>query len=220
MTIATVATFKILIVEDHHDWSDILQNHIHNALQMIDRDQNCEIKIVSTFSEASDALKETKWNLMVTDIGLGDSTQSPQKMGTQLIELASRKNIPSIAVSGTPPLTLQNVRDLLIKHGAYDFFSKAEFDPTDFIAKVQELLWFSETVDEMQYFLQIQMDEGVLIQDAQTKAAEKLADRARNNLELRNRLVKLVKFFGENVAKTFVSETIKRIFVLALKFLS
>jgi DNA-binding response OmpR family regulator len=133
-----MARLNILLVEDNLTWQTILKDKLHSALNC--HDNHCFIEIVETFGEAYHCLKDKPWHLLVTDIGLGDSSISPQKLGTELVSLAHDRHIPSIAVSGTPVVTTLTVRDLLLQHGASDFFSKQEFNSKDFIAKVQELI--------------------------------------------------------------------------------
>lgn len=127
---------KVLLVEDGSEWQSILQEKIRRALQDTN---NLDIRVLKTFDEAYKSLNESQWDLLVTDIGLGDSSISPQKLGTQLIELASERQIPAIAVSGTPHLTTQDSADLVTENGAI-FFSKQNFDSKKFIAKIQALM--------------------------------------------------------------------------------
>ncbi|MDZ8139815.1 MAG: CHAT domain-containing protein [Nostoc sp. DedQUE04] len=127
---------KVLLVEDHSEWQSILQEKIRRALQ----DTNhLEVRVLRTFDEAYKSLNENQWDLLITDIGLGDSFVSSQKLGIQLIELASERQIPAIAVSGTPHLTTQNSADLVTENGAI-FFSKQNFDSKKFVAKIQSLV--------------------------------------------------------------------------------
>ncbi|BAY89545.1 MULTISPECIES: CHAT domain-containing protein [unclassified Tolypothrix] len=127
---------KVLLVEDGSEWQSILQEKIRRALQDTN---NLDIRVVKTFAEAYKSLNESQWDLLVTDIGLGDSLISSQKLGIQLIELASERQIPAIAVSGTPHLTTQDSADLVTENGAI-FFSKQNFDSKKFIAKIQTLM--------------------------------------------------------------------------------
>jgi DNA-binding NarL/FixJ family response regulator len=127
---------KVLLVEDHSEWQSILQEKIRRALQDTN---NLDIRVLKTFAEAYKSLDESQWDLLVTDIGLGDSLISSQKLGIQLIELASERQIPAIAVSGTLHLTTQDSADLVTENGAI-FFSKQNFDSKKFIAKIQALM--------------------------------------------------------------------------------
>lgn len=112
---------KVLLVEDGSEWQSILQEKIRRALQDTN---NLDIRVVKTFAEAYKSLNESQWDLLVTDIGLGDSLISSQKLGIQLIELASERQIPAIAVSGTPHLTTQDSADLVTENGAIFLVSK------------------------------------------------------------------------------------------------
>ena len=134
-----MTVFKVLLVEDHPFWQKILADEIHSALKGIGHPEDI-IKVVKTFDEAYQALEESHWHLLITDIGLGDFSVSAQKLGTFLVKRAQKLKIPAIGVSGTPLLTHQNVRDLILKYGVSDFFSKRDFDSNQFITKVQELL--------------------------------------------------------------------------------
>ncbi|WP_256973139.1 CHAT domain-containing protein [Nostoc sp. T09] len=132
--------FKVLLVEDDSDWQDILEGKIRTALSNIGHPKDI-IQIVRTFDEASKAFRDSDWHLLITDIGLGDSSIARrQKLGIHLVELAYSRQIPAIAVSGTPVVNTQDVRDLLMEYKAYDFFSKRDFDSKKFINKVQNIL--------------------------------------------------------------------------------
>ncbi|MCJ8280160.1 MAG: hypothetical protein MJK14_09685, partial [Rivularia sp. ALOHA_DT_140] len=99
-----------------------------------------DIKIVDNFDEAYTVLDESSWDLLVTDLGLGNDDLQPQKLGKQIAEIAYRKNIPAIVVSGTDHLIPMDIRDIFTKLGASDFFYKQTFDSQEFIKKVQEVL--------------------------------------------------------------------------------
>ncbi|MDZ7956513.1 MAG: TIR domain-containing protein [Aulosira sp. DedQUE10] len=131
--------FKILLVEDNESWQDELQEDISHALCDIGHPEST-IELIEYFNKAYQALNESDWDLLVTDIGLGGSGESQQKRGIQLVKLAHKRQIPSIVVSGTPVVNNQDVRNLLKKFGASDYFSKPDFDDEMFIAKVKELL--------------------------------------------------------------------------------
>jgi CheY-like chemotaxis protein len=131
--------FKVLVVEDHEAWRNELKEDINVALRGIGQTDNT-VELIEHFDKAYEALRVSHWDLLVTDIGLGGPGESQQKKGKRLVELAHRRKIPSIVVSGTPVVTKQDVRDFFKKHGASDYFSKPEFDDEQFIVKVQELL--------------------------------------------------------------------------------
>ena len=129
---------KILLVEDHPTWQNILKKEIKHAIKPFD--SKCLIEVFSDFDQADKALdSEGPWDLMVTDIGLG-SPESRQKLGKILVESACRLDVPTIVVSGTPVLTPKDIRDLLKVYRAYDFFSKQHFDGDTFILRIQEIL--------------------------------------------------------------------------------
>ncbi len=131
---------RILLVEDEPNWQKILESKTHSALEGIGHSEDT-IKLVKTFAEAYDILQESHWHLLVTDIGLKDSSVSRrQKLGIQLVELASKQKIPVIVVSGTPVVNTQDVRDFFKEHDVSDYFKKGTFDNKKFINAVQELL--------------------------------------------------------------------------------
>lgn len=130
--------FKILLVEDTIIWQDILQEKLREALQGID---NSEITLIGTFNLAKKALQEKSWDLLVTDIGLGSQSDSSELKGKFLIELACERNIPAIAVSGTPSLHHQDVSDLYSQYGVAAFFHKQRFINKNFIDKVRQILF-------------------------------------------------------------------------------
>jgi DNA-binding response OmpR family regulator len=134
-----MVTFRILLVEDGPSWQKILRSKTQAALDQMGSPEP-HIQVMDSFEAAYELLERETWDLLVTDIGLGNSLIAPQKLGIQLIELAKQAQTPAIAVSGTSHLTNQNVRDLLIESGAADFFTKLPFDGGKFIAKVQSLL--------------------------------------------------------------------------------
>jgi CheY-like chemotaxis protein len=136
-----MAVLKVLLVEDHQEWQDILLERLNRALQDAGRANDSKIRVVAKFEEAWEALNEEgPWHLLVTDIDLGSSPEAKQKLGKQLAQYASDLQVPTIVVSGTEVLTRQEVRDLLMKYGAIDFFSKPDFDRDEFITKVQHVL--------------------------------------------------------------------------------
>jgi CheY-like chemotaxis protein len=133
-----VTILKILLVEDNLRWQKILRDDLRDAL---DKAGYCgDIRVVGTYDEAHDELKENPWNLLITDIGLGNPSESLQKLGIHLAQLAYAQEIPAIAVSGTPHLIPHDIRRLFKRAGASDFFSKQHFDDTEFIETVQAIL--------------------------------------------------------------------------------
>jgi nucleoside phosphorylase/CheY-like chemotaxis protein len=134
-----MTVLKILLVEDHEYWQDILKEDINKAVHNIGHPESI-VELIEPFNKAYKTLKENFWDLLVTDIGLGGANESHQKRGIRLVKLALEREIPAIVVSGTPHVTTQNVSDLLMQHKASDFFSKADFDDNKFIAKIQEIL--------------------------------------------------------------------------------
>jgi CheY-like chemotaxis protein len=133
-----MAGFKILLVEDNLRWQKILKGDVQDALDKLS--YSGDIQTVHTYDEASDLLKENQWHLLITDIGLGNPSESLQKLGIRLVRQAYAQHIPAIAVSGTPHLENRDVRELFKKAGASDFFSKQRFDDDEFIGVVQSIL--------------------------------------------------------------------------------
>lgn len=141
-----MSTYRVLLVEDDQIWIDILKRRIELALKSSIHD-SFHLTIVSQFREAYTVLKEECWNLLVTDIGLGDNPhESLKKQGKLLIDLARESKIPTIAVSGTINLTTGDVGDLYEKHRVSCFFDKRNFDEERFVAKVQALLKEQERI--------------------------------------------------------------------------
>ena len=122
--------YKILLVEDNLSWHKILEGRISRALEGLGyKDSDYTIKVVDTFDEAYQALQESDWHLLVTDIELKDSsTTTREKLGTQLVPIAHNHNVPTLTVAGTEPLP------------NYDYFPKHNFDGKEFINQVQMLL--------------------------------------------------------------------------------
>lgn len=132
-----MSAFNILIVEDHATWQDILQESVKRALDGIGC--TCDLKVLKTFEEALTALnKQGPWHLLIVDIGLRPS--QAEKLGMRLAERSHHLQVPCIVVSGMSKLTPWNVRNLLKKYKARDFFSKPDFDDEEFVKKVQKVL--------------------------------------------------------------------------------
>lgn len=131
-------SFKILLVEDHSRWQKILKDDVQDALNKLS--YLGDIKTVRSYDEAADLLEKSDWNLLITDIGLGNPSESLQQLGMRLINQAHIRRIPAIAVSGTPNLETQDVCELLMEGGASYFFSKRRFKDDEFIKKVQSIL--------------------------------------------------------------------------------
>ena len=131
-----MAGYKVLLVEDDQFWVDILARKIRPILRNID-----SLMIISDFENAYNALREQSWNLLVTDIGLGDPRKSLKNEGKYLLSLAHDLGVESIVVSGTSGLSKQEVWDF--QHiGVSYFFEKINFNENEakFVAKVEELL--------------------------------------------------------------------------------
>lgn len=127
-----MAILKILLVEDNLSWQKILESKIRRALEGLGyQDSDYTIKIVDNFDEAFQALQESDWHLLVTDIELKDSSTTKQeKLGTELVPVAHNRNVPTLTVAGTAPLKYPNE----------DYFPKENFDGKEFINQVQIIL--------------------------------------------------------------------------------
>jgi CheY-like chemotaxis protein len=191
--------FNVLLVEDNEDWLSILEDFVKDSIQQIGH-ENSTIKAVTKYGDARKLISEYKWNLLVTDIGLGNNAQ---QLGRRLIEQAYALNIPVIAVSGTPIVTTKNVRDILKEDGAVDYFSKSEFD--------------SEEFNELFIDLRGSTDKELNI--LQRNVATNLAIKAKNNSGFKIKLTKWIDSLGDTATKAFISEGIKEIFILTLKIL-
>ena len=84
--------YKILLVEDMSSWQKILDGKIRSAVQNMNG-TDCDIKLVDNFDEAYTVLDESDWDLLVTDLGLGNDDLQPQKLGKQIAEIAYRKKM-------------------------------------------------------------------------------------------------------------------------------
>lgn len=127
--------YSVLIAEDSPDWQDLISQAVKSA---VDGHAEASITIISDYLTANEAL-DKHWDLLITDLGFGNSTQSLMVMGKHLIEKANNSRIPVIAISGTPA-TPQVVRDILIECKAVDFFSKANFLSKAFALKIRSVL--------------------------------------------------------------------------------
>lgn len=127
-----MVSLKILLVEDNLSWQKILEGRIRRALEGLGyKDSDYTIKVVDTFDAAYQALQESDWHLLVTDIELKDSSLRTQnKLGTELVPVAHNLNIPTLTVAGSSPLRYVND----------DYFPKHNFDSKEFINQVQMLL--------------------------------------------------------------------------------
>ena len=211
--------FQVLIVEDHEDWLTILEDYVRDALKDIFHEAYI-IKTAETFSEAYNALEESPWHLVITDIALGDSTEPSQKLGREIVRKAHSKYIPVIAVSGTPIVNTQTVRNLLKQDGASDYFSKSEFNSQDFVTRVQDLLFISQTTDGINESLsQLQKNQHLSPLDAQQKIAQDLAYKAQRDPDFKGKLIKWIQDSGDTATKTAISEIVKKILILSLSLL-
>ncbi|MEM7714434.1 MAG: hypothetical protein AAF349_12820 [Cyanobacteria bacterium P01_A01_bin.68] len=123
---------KILLVEDNLSWQKILEGRIRRALEGLGyNNSDYTIKVVDTFDDAYQALKESDWHLLVTDIELKDSsTKAREKLGSELVPFAHNRNVPTLTVAGSAPFNDRNE----------DYFPKEKFDGKEFINQVQMLL--------------------------------------------------------------------------------
>jgi DNA-binding NarL/FixJ family response regulator len=135
-----MTSLRILLVEDESIWQDILRDKINDALKGIGHPEDT-IKVVNNFKEAYQYLRESDWDLLVTDIGLENSpTAVSTKLGMHLVSEASKKDIPVIVVSGTPVINTQDVSNLYENNQIRGYFKKSNIDVNRFITKVQDLL--------------------------------------------------------------------------------
>jgi Caspase domain len=131
--------YKVLLVEDDQIWVDILGRRMRLVLHNLEHSDD-PVTIINNFEEAYKTLKEQSWDLLVTDIGLGDPRESLKKKGKHLLSLALEMGVPSVVVSGTSGLTRQDVWDFRERYHVSWFFDKLDFDEEKFIEKVEELL--------------------------------------------------------------------------------
>jgi CheY-like chemotaxis protein len=135
-----MTNLRVLLVEDELNWQNILEDKTRSAFKGIGHPEYT-IKVIKTFAEAYHILQESHWHLLITDIGLKDSSISRrQKLGIHLVELASKQEIPVIVVSGTPVVNTEDVRNFFKEHNVHDYYKKGTFDNKKFITTVQYLL--------------------------------------------------------------------------------
>lgn len=130
---------KVILVEDDTTWQRLLQEKLKQAFKQIGHLQD-RVYLVESFADAYSQLSQNHWDLLVTDVGLGNPREESMRLGIQLIELARDRQIPAIAVSGSGEVTTQDVRNILVQYQASDFFSKQGFNTVDFINRVKQLL--------------------------------------------------------------------------------
>jgi CheY-like chemotaxis protein len=129
---------NILVVEDHEEWQELIPEKLRRAFKELGYPAP-SITVEKTFKEANKLLKEKKWDLLVTDLGLGP--RSRQLLGRHLIETANELKVHAIAISGSDDAYNQkDLDELKHKYGAAGFFTKLPFDSKGFIKKVQELV--------------------------------------------------------------------------------
>jgi len=128
-----MSAVQVLLVEDNPTWQAILATYIQLALP------GCDLQSATNFQEATAALAQGDWDLLVTDIGL--PPDSGHVLGIQLVDRAKARKVPCIVVSGTEAVTRQLVRDMLRDYKARDFFSKEELE-----ARPDRQLQFQEVV--------------------------------------------------------------------------
>lgn len=124
----------ILIVESSQGYLEFLRDIIK---EKVEKEMGCPITVKTTrdFHEAWQELAQpTRWNLLVTDIGL--RPRPSQKQGFQLVEEAKRRGIACIVVSGTKNVSKQEAVDSVTKLGALDFIDKGSWDNNRFITGV------------------------------------------------------------------------------------
>jgi CHAT domain len=136
-----MTTYRIFLVEDDQVWIDILKEKIKLAFS-----NNCNdtyyIQTESSFDIAYRILESELWQLLVTDLGLGGPQESMKLKGKLLVDLAYRRCIPTIVVSGTGCLSRTEVANLYKILHVGEYFDKVNFVEYEeqFIRKVNELL--------------------------------------------------------------------------------
>lgn len=132
---------KILLVENELSWQGILKKLINIALERINLYLFSE-QILTTsdnFSDALSYLNKTKWDLLITDIGLKNDCIK-NKDGIELVKLAHYQNIPTLVVSATPVVSTDDVRNFFKDYDVKDFFNKGKLIDDRFVDRVQNIL--------------------------------------------------------------------------------
>ena len=119
---------RVLIAEWNSEWQTVLHGEATLALQEIGV-RNINIQMFANYGQASQWLtQEGPWSLLISDITLSPEQGYPPAMfGKLLLRRAKDLQIPSIAVSGSPALNLQDIRDILLHLGASEFYYKPMF---------------------------------------------------------------------------------------------
>ncbi|OQW90804.1 MAG: hypothetical protein BWK78_06145 [Thiotrichaceae bacterium IS1] len=127
---------KVLLVEQPGMWQDILKkalDDVQTSLKKI----GCptQIHLVDTANAGWTSITGGKWDLIVTDIGLGEGQQHP---GTQLVEEAKTCNVPCIVVTGVAGA--EEGWTFATQYGVKRCFDKGSFKSTNFIQAVVQIL--------------------------------------------------------------------------------
>jgi DNA-binding NarL/FixJ family response regulator len=124
----------ILIVEDDAGWRSILSELLADA--------GYNVRLCSSYGEASGYLRREAYALAVVDLSLGDVAwdldTSGGLEGYQLLDLAREKGANTIVVSGiTDPALLDCAYE---EHGVFACLEKQAFDRSRFVETVSEAL--------------------------------------------------------------------------------
>lgn len=118
---------RVLIVETHRIWIDILREKTQSALRNVS--DATELPVVkSSIEEAWEALNnEGPWDLVITDISMQRRREKP---GIKIVERSNSLGVPCIVVSSESDSA--DVRDFFKNYNIIDFIPKTRFDDDDF----------------------------------------------------------------------------------------
>lgn len=124
---------RVLVVEDHPNW----QNIIRDLLLQIAGELDCKVQVVvvSSFAEASNYIDTTSFDCITVDNELEDGTMA----NTLLDRVASlEQRVPVVVISGV--VDPNDVRDFFQDYKIEDFFWKDDFKPKEFRQTFARLL--------------------------------------------------------------------------------
>ncbi len=136
---------RILVVEDKEDWRSDLEETL--------RDEGYTVDSVDNFRAARQILKSSFYPVITVDLNLEEGVDDPtrqMKKDGELILRYVKENHPDtrcIVVSGSIN-SKREMRDLLKQRGAFDCFSKQEFDWEIFLQSVEEAMKQGKTEHE------------------------------------------------------------------------
>lgn len=137
--------FKVLLFEDHPIWQKRIADAIKTGLQ--NSATNVSVIAKSTIRSALEEFQaHDNWDLLVSD--LDDELEIPILI-EELLEVAEKKGIPCIIVSGAPEfrITKGQIVKLVKKFGAFPYVDKIDFDREAFIKLLRRTIKGEKEMD-------------------------------------------------------------------------